>query len=136
MPRDLAFERAAGFAAELIRIPLPAGREGAVAARIVDELRAPGCDEVRTDRAGNVIGRIAGRGQAPSVMPSTHMDVVDDGRGVPSSFEAGLAGWPHHPGLAGRLPPWRGTLAGRPIGRRHEDGLAAGNQAAPEVQGE
>lgn len=62
MPRDLSFERAMGFAAELIRIPSLPGQEGAVAARIVDELRALGVDEVRTDRAGNVIGRIAGRG--------------------------------------------------------------------------
>lgn len=67
------------FAAELIRIPGLSGEEGAVAARILDEVRALGFDEARTDRAGNVIARIAGTGDAPAVMLSSHMDVVDVG---------------------------------------------------------
>jgi succinyl-diaminopimelate desuccinylase len=79
MGRDLSFERAIRFAAELIRIPSLPGEEGAVARRIVEELRALGFDGVRTDRAGNVIGRIAGVGGAPAVMLSSHMDVVDAG---------------------------------------------------------
>jgi succinyl-diaminopimelate desuccinylase len=94
MARDLSFEQAIRFAAELIRIPSLPGEEGAVAVRIADELRALGFDEVRTDRAGNVIGRIAGRGDAPAVALSSHMDVVDVGD---------PASWEH--------PPYSGTVA-------------------------
>jgi succinyl-diaminopimelate desuccinylase len=78
-PGDISFERAIEFAAELIRIPSLPGEEGALALRILDELRALGFDEVHTDRAGNVIGRIIGWGDAPGVMLSSHMDVVDVG---------------------------------------------------------
>jgi putative selenium metabolism hydrolase len=94
MRRDLSFERAMQFAAELIRIPSLPGEEGEVARRIVEELRALGFDEARTDRAGNVIGRVAGLGRAPAVMLSSHMDVVDVGD---------PAGWEHD--------PYGGTLA-------------------------
>jgi acetylornithine deacetylase/succinyl-diaminopimelate desuccinylase-like protein len=69
MARDLSFERAIGFAADLIRIPSLSGEEGAVAERIAAELRALGFGEVRFDRAGNVIGRVAGTGDAPAGMP-------------------------------------------------------------------
>ena len=86
--RDLSFERAIGFAAELVRIPSLPGEEGAVAQRVVDELRALGFDEVRTDRAGNVVGRVAGTGDAPAVMLCSHMDVVDVGD---------PGGWEHDP---------------------------------------
>ncbi len=79
MAHDLSFERAIEFAAELIRIPSLPGQEAGVARRIVDEMRALGFDDARTDRAGNVIGRISGRGRAPAVMLSSHMDVVDVG---------------------------------------------------------
>lgn len=85
--RDLSFERAIGFAAELIRIPSLPGEEGAVALRIAEELRALGFDEVRTDRAGNVVGRIAGTRGAPAVMLCSHMDVVDVGD--PEAWEHG-----------------------------------------------
>ena len=95
MGRDLSFERAIAFAADLIRIPSLPGHEGGVARRIVDELRALGFDEARTDRAGNVVGRIAGTGDAPAVMLSSHMDVVDAGD---------PAGWEHD--------PWGGAIAG------------------------
>lgn len=88
MAHDLSFERAIRFAAELIRIPSLPGEEAALARRIVEELRMLGFDEARTDRAGNVIGRLAGRGRAPAVMLSSHMDVVD-----PGDPDA----WEHHP---------------------------------------
>jgi len=88
MGRDLSFDRAVHFAAELIRIPSLPGDEGAVARRIVDELRALGFDDAQVDRAGNVIGRIRGTGDAPSVMLSSHMDVVDVGD---------PDGWEHDP---------------------------------------
>ncbi|HEV2150054.1 MAG TPA: M20/M25/M40 family metallo-hydrolase [Longimicrobiaceae bacterium] len=59
-----------------------------MAHRIVEELRALGFDEARTDRAGNVIGCIAGTEGAPAVMLSSHMDVVDVGD---------VDGWEHDP---------------------------------------
>ncbi|HYH80644.1 MAG TPA: M20/M25/M40 family metallo-hydrolase [Longimicrobium sp.] len=92
--RDLSFERAVRFAAELVRIPSLPGDEGAVARRIVDELRGLEFDEACTDRAGNVVARVAGTGGAPAVMLSSHMDVVDAGD---------PAGWEHD--------PWGGVVA-------------------------
>lgn len=65
--RDLAFERAVRFAAELVRIPSLPGRAGAAARRIVDEP----FDEACTDRAGNVVARVAGTRGAPAVMLSS-----------------------------------------------------------------
>lgn len=88
MRRDLSFERAILFAAELIRIPSLPGEEGAVARRILEELRELGFDEAWSDPAGNVVGRIAGTGGAPAVMLSSHMDVVDIGD---------PAGWEYDP---------------------------------------
>ncbi|MFL5541394.1 MAG: YgeY family selenium metabolism-linked hydrolase, partial [Longimicrobiaceae bacterium] len=85
MGRDLSFERAIGFAADLIRIPSLSGEEGAVAERIAVELRALGFDEVRFDHAGNVIGRVAGTGASLPLMLSSHMDVVE--AGDPGSWE-------------------------------------------------
>ncbi|HSU12932.1 M20/M25/M40 family metallo-hydrolase [Longimicrobium sp.] len=79
MARDLSFRRAMEFAADLIRIPSLSGGEEAVALRILDELHAVGFDEAAIDRAGNVVGRIAGTGHAPAVALSSHMDVVDVG---------------------------------------------------------
>jgi putative selenium metabolism hydrolase len=79
MERDLSFERAIRFAADLIRIPSLPGEEEGVALRVVREMRALGFDEARTDPAGNVIGRVRGTGCAPAVMLSSHMDVVDVG---------------------------------------------------------
>jgi putative selenium metabolism hydrolase len=85
MKRDLSFERAIEFARDLIRIPSPPGGEGEVAARVLQELEALGFDDVWQDGAGNVLGRIRGRGGAPAVMLSSHLDVVDVGD--PASWE-------------------------------------------------
>jgi succinyl-diaminopimelate desuccinylase len=85
---DLSFEAAIRFAADLVRIPSLSGEEGAVARRIVDEMRALGFDEARTDRAGNVVGRILGTDGAPAILLSSHMDVVDVGD---------AEGWEHDP---------------------------------------
>lgn len=85
MNSDLSFDAAVGFAAELIRIPGAPGAEGDVARRIRDELDALGMSDVRIDQVGNVIGRAPGRGEAPAVMLSCHLDVVDVGD--PSSWE-------------------------------------------------
>ncbi|HEX6938437.1 MAG TPA: M20/M25/M40 family metallo-hydrolase [Longimicrobiales bacterium] len=92
--RDLSFERAIAFAQELIRIPSPPGGEGDVADRVRRELEHLGFDDVWTDEVGNVVGRIAGRGDAPAVMLSSHLDVVDVGD---------PAGW--------ERPPFGGIIA-------------------------
>lgn len=76
---DLSFERAIAFARDLIRIPGASGEEGEVAERVVSKLEALGFDEVWTDAVGNVLGRIRGRGEAPAIMLSSHLDVVDPG---------------------------------------------------------
>lgn len=79
MALDLSFERVVAFARDLIRIPSPPGGEGDVAARVRAELEALRFDDVWIDEVGNVIGRVRGRGAAPAVMLSSHLDVVDVG---------------------------------------------------------
>ncbi|MGH7448597.1 MAG: M20 family metallopeptidase [Longimicrobiales bacterium] len=76
---DLTFERAIGFAQDLIRIPSPPGGEGEAAARVMRELVTLGFSDVRSDEAGNVIGVAPGRGDAPPVMLCSHLDIVDVG---------------------------------------------------------
>jgi putative selenium metabolism hydrolase len=76
---DLTFDRALSFAQDLIRIPGPPGGEGDVAARVMSEMVGLGFSDVRTDEVGNVIGVAPGRGTAPPVMLSSHLDVVDVG---------------------------------------------------------
>ncbi|MGH7482861.1 MAG: M20 family metallopeptidase [Longimicrobiales bacterium] len=74
-----AFDRAIDFARDLIRIPGPPGGERNVADRVRRELEALGFDDVRVDDVGNVCGVARGRGEAPAVMLSCHLDVVDPG---------------------------------------------------------
>ena len=74
-----SFDRAIAFAQELIRIPSPPGGEGDLAARVLAELRGLRFDDVWSDASGNVLGRIRGRGEAPAVMLSCHLDAVDIG---------------------------------------------------------
>ena len=81
----LSFERAIGFAQDLIRIPSLPGGEGEVAARVMRELVSLGFHDVRHDDVGNVIGVARGRGEKPPVMLSSHLDIVDVGD--PSSWE-------------------------------------------------
>ena len=73
------FRAAIAFAQDLIRIPSPPGDEGAVAARVVLELERLGFDEVSSDEVGNVIGVVRGTGDGPTVMLSSHLDIVDVG---------------------------------------------------------
>jgi succinyl-diaminopimelate desuccinylase len=79
MYRDLTFKSAIAFARDLIRIPSLSGDEGAVAERLLSELKLLRFDEVWTDKIGNVLARIKGRGLAPPVMLSSHLDVVEAG---------------------------------------------------------
>jgi len=66
------------FLQDLVRIPSLSTHEEALAARLVQEMRDIGFDEVWTDRIGNVIGRI-GTGQGPKLVLNGHMDVVNVG---------------------------------------------------------
>jgi succinyl-diaminopimelate desuccinylase len=85
MTPELTFERAIGFAQDLIRLPSPPGSEGEVAARVMRELIALGFHDVRHDDVGNVIGVARGRGEKPPIMLSSHLDIVDIGE--PASWE-------------------------------------------------
>jgi len=65
------------FCQELIRTPSPSGQEGELAKLIKKEMEELGYDEVRTDEAGNLIGKINGRDKsAPSLAFTAHMDQV------------------------------------------------------------
>ncbi len=77
--RDLSFEAAIEFARALIRVPGSPGNEGDVARRVIAEMNELGFHDVRSDDAGNVIGRAPGRGEKPAVLLNSHMDVVDVG---------------------------------------------------------
>jgi putative selenium metabolism hydrolase len=80
MSRAASFEGALSFAADLIRIPGLSGEEAAVAARVRQEMEALGLADVRVDAVGNVIGVARGRGNAPPIMLSSHLDVVAEGQ--------------------------------------------------------
>lgn len=71
-------ESLAAFLQDLVRIPSLSGNEEALASRLTTEMLAIGFDEVRTDRIGNVIGRV-GSGRGPSLLYNGHMDTVDVG---------------------------------------------------------
>ena len=77
--KEPTFENALAFAQDLIRIPSPSGQEREVAERISAEMEALSLQDVRIDEAGNVIGRIEGRGAAPPVLLNCHTDVVAEG---------------------------------------------------------
>mgnify|MGYP001823006347 CR=1 FL=1 len=65
------------FMQDIIRIPSLSSEEGAVVARIRDEMLRIGYDEVTIDPMGNVIGRI---GSGPRVIAfDGHVDIVDVG---------------------------------------------------------
>ena len=66
-----------GFMQDIVRIPSLSCEEGAVVARIRDEMLKLGFDEVTVDPMGNVIGRI---GSGPRVIAlDGHVDTVDIG---------------------------------------------------------
>ena len=92
-------KRTARFLRDIVRIPSPSGGEKEVVERIGSEMSDLGFDEVRTDRLGNIIGRI-GRGKKTLLFDS-HIDTV--GIGDP-------AAWPHDP-FVGKLE--KGVIHGR-----------------------
>lgn len=81
-------ERCVEFLQDLIRIESPPGGEAEAAERVREEMEELGYDEVGADDAGNVLGRVEGRGEAPGVTFNTHLDHVD--AGDPDA-------WPHPP---------------------------------------
>ena len=101
MPKAPTFENALSFAQDLIRIPSPPGGEAEVAERVRREMEELGLDDVRIDSAGNVVGAVAGIAAGPTVMLSSHLDVVAEGD--PEEWE--------HPPFSGAVD--RGFLHGR-----------------------
>ena len=79
MSKQASFQNALSFAGDLIRIPGLPGHEGDVARRVREEMEALGMDDVRVDEAGNVIGVVRGRGEAPPALLNCHLDVVAEG---------------------------------------------------------
>jgi putative selenium metabolism hydrolase len=71
-------EAMAKFLQDLVRIPSLSTHEGAVASRLVSEMRRVGFTDVWNDRMGNVIGRV-GSGGGPKLVYNGHLDVVDVG---------------------------------------------------------
>lgn len=79
-------EQLTGFLRRLVQTPSHPTEEGDVAALVAQELRNVGVEDVRVDRAGNVIGRV-GSGEGPQILFDAHMDTV-----IPSE-----TGWAHDP---------------------------------------
>ncbi len=73
------FAAAISFAQDLIRIPGLSGHEENVAQRVRVEFDRLGFLDVRSDRVGNVIGRVPGTGEGATVLLNSHMDVVAEG---------------------------------------------------------
>ncbi len=68
------------FAQRLIRTPSMPGEEAPLAELVIDELRALNYDQVWSDAAGNVFGRVFGRERSlPALVLNTHLDHVDPG---------------------------------------------------------
>lgn len=65
---------ALGFLQELVRLESTPGREEAVVARVVEEMRRLGYDEAYMDDAGNAVGRV-GHG-SPVLLIDSHIDTI------------------------------------------------------------
>ncbi len=76
------------FLQRLIRTPGLPGQEGETARLVQQQMQRLGYADVRIDEAGNVLGRVRGRGAAPPVIFNTHLDHVDVGD---------HGAWPHPP---------------------------------------
>lgn len=63
------------FLRDLVQTPSPSSQEGAIAERIVAEMKRLGFRDVRIDRIGNVVGWV-GPGHGPVLMLNGHMDTV------------------------------------------------------------
>jgi putative selenium metabolism hydrolase len=67
-----------GFVQAGVRIPSPAGQEGAYAEALAAGMRAAGL-EAHIDPAGNVIGELSAPGDAPCLMFNSHLDQAPPG---------------------------------------------------------
>ena len=76
------------FLQRLIQTESLPGHEGAIAELVRSEMERLGYAEVHLDEAGNVVGKVPGRGEAPAMMFNTHLDHVDVGE---------HAAWPYPP---------------------------------------
>lgn len=72
-------DRIVGFARALVATPSLSGDEGALASKLLNELRDLGYDEVFTDEIGNVVGRMRGKGTGPTVLFTVHLDHEEPG---------------------------------------------------------
>lgn len=66
------------FTQQLVRIPSLPGQENEIVLAITHEMNELGYDEVWTDQAGNIIGKING-GAGPVILLNGHIDHVDPG---------------------------------------------------------
>lgn len=82
------FDGLARLAQELVRTPSLPGHEDRVAELLAGAMRENGFQRVWTDRAGNVVGHLAGRGAGHTLLFDGHMDTVGVGD---------LGGWAHDP---------------------------------------
>lgn len=72
-------DRIVGFTRALVATPSLTGDEGALASKLLNELRDLGYDEVFTDEIGNVVGRMRGKGTGPTVLFTVHLDHEEPG---------------------------------------------------------
>lgn len=99
------------FLQAMIAIPSESGEERAVIARIADEMRSSGFDEVKVDGFGNVLGRV---GDGPRVIAiDGHVDTV--GVGDPTTWSVG---------------PYAGTVLGGVVHGRGASDQEAGVASA------
>ncbi len=81
-------EACVDFLQRLIQTESLPGQEGDIATLVMAEMEKLGYVDVGSDRMGNVLGRIAGAGEADPLMFNTHLDHVDVGD---------HGAWPHPP---------------------------------------
>ncbi len=81
-------ESCVDFLQRLIRTESLPGREGDIAELVRTKMEELGYSEIHMDDAGNVLGKVPGKGEAPPMMFNTHLDHVDVGE-----HDA----WPHPP---------------------------------------
>lgn len=72
---------------ELVQIDSPSGQEEQIARRLMAELKSLDL-LVGRDKTGNVIGRLAGKGQP--ILLCAHIDTVEPGQGVKPTIQDGL----------------------------------------------
>ena len=66
-----------GFLGDIIALPSESGKEGAVIARIENEMKKVGFDSIKIDKMGNILGWI-GKGKQFIAMDA-HIDTVGSG---------------------------------------------------------